>query len=344
MIYLLNDRLIHIQWSIFKGTSQVREDFSRALVKVFLIGPDEKYLLDATAQNGTLAMDVPQGLPEGAYSIECIYVKNYENLLPVRGTLTPSGEPVCHRFPWSHPHNPHFIHPHDHRSNDRCLMRSRMDYVFALTSVPSEADGVSSDGEATLRFKSSVASYGYDGLSAYEIAVMRGDFNGSEGEWLEYIYGEKKWEERFIFYLKKHIDNNTIYWDEKNRVIKAKGGIPEPEIYILYGNILDEITAFSQITLDMIVSSTNHIIKIKPQTLPKTSLGTLQAGSKVVVLIPNGHEYVATKDNGIGGKVPFDESIMGANGQSISLGDNLYKIYGEFMTVSGEIFIYIDKH
>lgn len=191
MIYLLNDRLIHIQWSIFKGTSQVREDFSRALVKVFLIGPDEKYLLNATAQNGTLAMDVPQGLPEGAYSIECIYVKNYENLLPVRGTLTPSGEPVCHRFPWSHPHNPHSIHPHDHRSNDRCLMRSRMDYVFALTSVPSEADRVSSDGEATLRFKSSVASYGYDGLSAYEIAVMRGDFNGSEGEWLDWMASGK---------------------------------------------------------------------------------------------------------------------------------------------------------
>lgn len=191
MIYLLNDRLIHIQWSIFKGTSQVREDFSRALVKVFLIGPDEKYLLNATAQNGTLAMDVPQGLPEGAYSIECIYVKNYENLLPVRGTLTPSGEPVCHRFPWSHPHNPHSIHPHDHRSNDRCLMRSRMDYVFALTSVPSETDGVSSDGEATLRFKSSVASYGYDGLSAYEIAVMRGDFNGSEGEWLDWMASGK---------------------------------------------------------------------------------------------------------------------------------------------------------
>lgn len=187
MIYLLNNRLIHIEWSIFKGTSQVREDFSRSLVKVFLIGPDEKYLLNATAQNGTLTMDVPQGLPEGAYSIECIYVKNYESLLSVRGTLTPSGEPVCHRFPWGHPHNPHSIHPHDHRSNDRCLMRSRMDYVFALTSVPSEADGVSSDGEATLRFKSSVASYGYDGLSAYEIAVMRGDFNGSEGEWLEWM-------------------------------------------------------------------------------------------------------------------------------------------------------------
>lgn len=344
MIYILNDRLIHIEWSIFKGTSQVHEDFSRALVKVFLIGPNEKYLLQATAEGGKLLADVPQGLPEGAYSIEAIYVKNYGNLLPAMGTLTPSTTPGCHRFPLHPVRDHHFIHPHDHRSNDRCLMRSRMDYVFALTSLPTEEEGVPSSGEITLRFKSSVASYGYDGLSAYEIAVMRGDFNGSEGEWLEYIYGETEWEKRFIRYLKNHIDNDTIYWDEKNKVIKAKGGItpPEPDVYILYGNILDEITSFSQITLEMIESSTNHIIKIKPQTLPKTSLGMLTAGSKVIVLIPSGYGYTATKDNGIGGKVPFDESIMGANGQSITLGNNLYKIYGEFMTISGEIFIYID--
>lgn len=191
MIYILNDRLIHIEWSIFKGTSQVHEDFSHALVKVFLIGPNEKYLLQATAEGGKLLADVPQGLPEGAYSIEAIYVKNYGNLLPAMGTLTPSTAPGCHRFPLHPVCDHHFIHPHDHRSNDRCLMRSRMDYVFALTSLPTEEEGVPSSGEITLRFKSSVASYGYDGLSAYEIAVMRGDFNGSEGEWLENMSPEK---------------------------------------------------------------------------------------------------------------------------------------------------------
>lgn len=189
MLYILNDRLIRIEWSIFKGTSQVSEDFSRALVKVFLIGPNEKYLLNATAEGGTLLIDVPEGLPEGAYSIEAIYVKNYGNLLPANGTFTPSTAPGCHRFPLHPGQAPHFIHPHDHRSNDRCLMRSRMDYVFAITSIPSEESGVPSSGEITLRFKSSVASYGYDGLSAYEIAVMRGDFNGSEKDFLQQGYG-----------------------------------------------------------------------------------------------------------------------------------------------------------
>ena len=60
MQYIYKDRIIHIEWSIFKGTSPVREDFSRALVKCFLVGPNEKYLLDATAEGGKLLMDIPQ--------------------------------------------------------------------------------------------------------------------------------------------------------------------------------------------------------------------------------------------------------------------------------------------
>ncbi|WP_300877903.1 hypothetical protein, partial [uncultured Bacteroides sp.] len=190
MLYILNDRLIHIEWSIFKGTSHVPEDFSRALVKVFLVGPNEKYLLNATAERGKLLADIPQNLPEGAYSIETIYSKNYGNLFPTNTTFTPSNATVCHRFPLQPVNDRHFIHLNDHRSNDRCLMRSRMDYVFAITSFPTEEEGVPSNGEITLQFKSSVASYGYDGLSSYEIAVMRGDFNGTEGEWLNHVAGE----------------------------------------------------------------------------------------------------------------------------------------------------------
>lgn len=67
-------------------------------------------------------------------------------------------------------------------------MRSRIDNVFAITgNYQDENVHVGFDSTVDLHFDSSVASYGYDGLSAYEIAVMRGDFNGSEGEWLEYI-------------------------------------------------------------------------------------------------------------------------------------------------------------
>ena len=185
MQYIQRDRLIHIEWSIFRGTSDVPEDFSRALVRMFLIGNNEKYLLTATAEGGKLLADLPEGLPEGAYSLEALWVKNYGNLLPHRQPLTPGGEPVCPRRPGSRPNDPAFLHPHDHRFNDRCLMRSRKDYVFALTDYPSEETYTGESGEATVRCASSVATYGYDGLSAYQIAVMRGDFSGSEGEYLE---------------------------------------------------------------------------------------------------------------------------------------------------------------
>jgi hypothetical protein len=63
----------------------------------------------------------------------------------------------------------------------------------------------------------------------------------------------------------------------------------------------------------------------------------------VLVLIPSSYNYVATKDNGIGGKVPFDTSIMGCNGEkSVKVDGVTYRIYGEFMTVGGELFIYVD--
>lgn len=184
MQYIQRDKLVHIEWSIFRGTSQVPEDFSRALVKMFLIGGNEKYLLTATAEGGKLLADLPGDLPEGAYSLEAIWVKNYGNLLPHRQPLTPGGEPVCPRRPGPHPNDPCFIHPHDHRFNDRCLMRSRKDYVFALTDYPGEETVTGESGEVTVRLASAVATYGYDGLSAYQIAVMRGDFSGTEGEFL----------------------------------------------------------------------------------------------------------------------------------------------------------------
>ena len=187
MIFVYKDRIIQIEWSIFRGTSQVPEDFSRALVKLFLVGNYEKYAVPVTAEGGTLVAQMPQDLPDGAYSLEAIWVKNYNNLFPVRGTDTPTVGAKNIRYPGTC-HNAYgMLHPWDHRSNDRCLMRSRKDYVFAVTSYQGEETAVNEDGSVTIRISSAVATYGYDGLSAYELAVMRDDFNGTEGEWLEQL-------------------------------------------------------------------------------------------------------------------------------------------------------------
>ena len=47
MVYIFKDRLIRVEWTIYKGISPVKEDFSRSNVKVFLLGNREKYLLQA---------------------------------------------------------------------------------------------------------------------------------------------------------------------------------------------------------------------------------------------------------------------------------------------------------
>jgi len=39
--------------------------------------------------------------------------------------------------------------------------------------------------------------------------------------------GWTEWMDEFVYKLRKHIDNDTVYWDGNNQVIKAKGGVLE---------------------------------------------------------------------------------------------------------------------
>lgn len=120
--------------------------------------------------------------------------------------------------------------------------------------------------------------------------------------------------------------------------------IPKPEVaYIFYGKFIDQINSFDELTPEMLVSPQNKIISVTAGKMGKTPISDIVAGNKVIVLVPSDYGYVATKDNGIGGKVPFDTSIMGCNGEKqITVDGSTYNIYGEFMTVSGELFIYVD--
>ena len=134
-------------------------------------------------------------------------------------------------------------------------------------------------------------------------------------------------------------------WDQGYKVdFNMAWGIPKAEVaYIFYGKFIDQISSFDELTPEMLVSPDNTIISVSAGKLDKTAISNIVAGNKVLVLIPSDYSYVATKDNGIGGKVPFDTSIMGCNGEkSITVDGTQYKIYGEFMTVSGELFIYVD--
>lgn len=134
-------------------------------------------------------------------------------------------------------------------------------------------------------------------------------------------------------------------YDEGFRVtFNFVSGLPKADVgYIFYGHIVDRITDFGAVTSDMLVDPANHIVQVEGGSLGKTSCGEMQPGSKVIVLIPEDTSYVATKDNGIGGRVPFDESVLGVNGEkTVTIDGTAYRVYGEMLTVSGELFVYVD--
>lgn len=68
----------------------------------------------------------------------------------------------------------------------------------------------------------------------------------------------------------------------------------------------------------------------------------VRAGETIAVLVPEAMHATAQKDDGFGNKVAFDETFFGANGVPFTLGDDRYIAYGERMTVSGNVTLYIE--
>lgn len=157
MIYIYKDRIIHIEWTILKGVSDVREDFTRAKVAMFLSGNGTRHAIGVLAEDGVLKADVPQGLSPGVYSMDAVWIKN-------EGAAT---TPPC---------------------RSRCICRARADSVFAVTEYVQEATSAG-EGEVVVKAATSTATYGYDGLDAYQMAALKG-YAGTEEEWLESLKGE----------------------------------------------------------------------------------------------------------------------------------------------------------
>lgn len=115
---------------------------------------------------------------------------------------------------------------------------------------------------------------------------------------------------------------------------------------MFYGYLPYEVTGtiddFNQITMDMITKSGEAVKAVSPSRVGKVSAGMIPEGSIVFAAIPSAYKYEVTKDNGIGGEVPFNTSVLGSNGSTIVLNGVTYTIYGELMLTSGEVFIYID--
>ena len=108
-----------------------------------------------------------------------------------------------------------------------------------------------------------------------------------------------------------------------------------------------KVIQYNAITEAMILkgAADGKLTKSTPKTLGKTKLGSYNEtanGDYQIVVVPAANRFTVTKDNGLGGKMIFDEETAGANGIDITINTVPCKLYGEMLTAQGETFIYID--
>lgn len=109
--------------------------------------------------------------------------------------------------------------------------------------------------------------------------------------------------------------------------------LPTGDGVIQYGTIAD-IKNYSEITEEMLEGQLKEI----PVNDKELALN-VSKGSRIVVLLPLIWTYLtARKWNGLNTFIPFSNSIMGANGETVvKYKERDYKVYGEFMPVNGVI-------
>ena len=135
------------------------------------------------------------------------------------------------------------------------------------------------------------------------------------------------------------------------------GGAEEPidtTPYMYYGRLsfqdvggTNSVIPYSQITEAMINKGVTDgkLTKEAPKTMGKTSMGEFAETAEfdyIIVAVPASKNYTVTKDNGLGGKMAFDEDTAGANGVDITINNVACKLYGEMLLSQGQLFIYVD--
>lgn len=109
----------------------------------------------------------------------------------------------------------------------------------------------------------------------------------------------------------------------------------DARVYI--GVIKEWITDFKHIKEDMLGGLTEFPVG----TVDRFSL-SVEAGDRIIVLVPCNEFLTPLKDDGFGGKMPFNTSVLGSNGDVVvKRGEVNYYAYGELMTVGGEVGIFV---
>ena len=160
MKYVGSNQRINLSWTISRGASKVKEDFRRSSLFVFLTSNNEQIPLNYTLSENVITATLPTGLPEGVYGLLSVWFKSACN--PFEGGNDASLPPLGR------------------------MSRSQVDDLFGITAVSNEAD-YSESSAVNIEVCSMVATYGYDGLSAYEIAVISGQTALRQSEWVSNI-------------------------------------------------------------------------------------------------------------------------------------------------------------
>ena len=160
MKYVGSNQRINLSWTISRGASKVKEDFRRSSLFVFLTSNNEQIPLNYTLSENVITATLPTGLPEGVYGLLAVWFKSASN--PFEGGNDASLPPLGR------------------------MSRSQVDDLFGITAMSNEAD-YSESSAVNIEVRSMVATYGYDGLSAYEIAVISGQTALRQSEWVSNI-------------------------------------------------------------------------------------------------------------------------------------------------------------
>lgn len=137
-----------------------------------------------------------------------------------------------------------------------------------------------------------------------------------------------------IFVLLKNLmDQDNPPSDEESELADIYYG------YFPY-TVDEGLNSYNNIKIDYILHD-DAIMNTANDVLDKTSLGLVPEACFIVVAIKKELGLVAKKDDGIGGLVDFDESIVGANSVEVEFEGEKYLLFGEYTIIDGERFIYV---
>lgn len=136
-----------------------------------------------------------------------------------------------------------------------------------------------------------------------------------------------------------------------NEIFQLLNGIEpeEPPIEsklanVFYGyfpyTINQNLMSYADIELDYLQHE-DAVINEAEGVMDKTSIGLVPEACFIVIAIKKELDLVAKKDDGIGGLVDFDESVVGANGVEVEFEGEKYLLFGEYTIIDGERFIYV---